>query len=229
MVFSRFVLGVILAGLILCSCGDRETKVAVPIELIEPAARGSEFEEWILALIGETCYCSAELENSVLKVPESKEEKVRKVLETWSGENVTGVGFHSGHPDQDPPLPPGRIFLPFRHDPERKGVIEQASIMGDSQVGISEASMVYGTSGWFVSVEFDEKTSAAMGRYTTANVGNQMAILFNGKILSMPVITEPFSNGASITGDFTEEEARAISSGIRNPPPAKFRIREERE
>ena len=77
-----------------------------------------------------------------------------------------------------------------------------------------------------VSISFDAETSAVLGSYTEENVGKQMAILFNGEILSMPVIQEPFSEGCAVSGDFTEEEARGVVAGLRNPPPAKYRLRE---
>ena len=51
---------------------------------------------------------------------------------------------------------------------------------------------------------------------TEANVGNQIAIIYDGETISSPVVNEAITGGtAYITGDFTYEEAENLASTIR--------------
>jgi preprotein translocase subunit SecD len=79
--------------------------------------------------------------------------------------------------------------------------------VGKAKAGPSEYS-----TGHVVTVEFDAEGARTWGDFTTANVGNQVAILINGRVLSAPSIQSPITGGATqITGNFTADEADQLA------------------
>ena len=76
-----------------------------------------------------------------------------------------------------------------------------------------------------VDVTFTEDGRKRFAEIAGANVGKQLAIIFEGKVLSAPTLQSAITGGhAQITGHFTAEEARAIASALAKPlesnPPA---------
>jgi SecD/SecF fusion protein len=60
-------------------------------------------------------------------------------------------------------------------------------------------------------------------------VGQRFAIILDGKVVSAPRINEPIAGGnASITGDFSEAQARNLASVLENPLQTPVVIEEER-
>jgi preprotein translocase subunit SecD len=45
-------------------------------------------------------------------------------------------------------------------------------------------------------------------------MGKMLAVLINGRVVSAGIIVGKFSNPVTISGEFTEEEAERIASGI---------------
>ncbi|MEK0451324.1 MAG: hypothetical protein RL088_3592 [Verrucomicrobiota bacterium] len=77
-----------------------------------------------------------------------------------------------------------------------------------------------------VDVTFTGDGRKRFAEITGANVGKQLAIIFEGKVLSAPTLQSAITGGhAQITGHFTAEEAQAIASALvkpreSNPPTA---------
>ena len=68
---------------------------------------------------------------------------------------------------------------------------------------------------WSVGLTFNKNGAEAFGRVTGANVGQQLAIVLDGKVYSAPVIQGAITGGsAQITGDFSFEEARQLATVI---------------
>ena len=68
--------------------------------------------------------------------------------------------------------------------------------------------------GWQVNLSF---TSDGQDRWTTLTeetVGEQVAIVLDGIVLSAPVIQDVIPGDAQITGNFTEEEAKALAAAL---------------
>lgn len=82
----------------------------------------------------------------------------------------------------------------------------------------------------YVSVAFDSRGARQFADITTRNVKKRLAIILDGKVQSAPVIQEPITGGeASISGDFTMEEARDLAVVLRSGAlPAPVKILEER-
>ena len=81
-----------------------------------------------------------------------------------------------------------------------------------------------------VSIEFDAQGGRTFERVTSANVGRRLAIILDNRVYSAPVIQDRISGGqASVTGNFSSEEARDLAIVLRaGALPAPVTILEER-
>lgn len=81
-----------------------------------------------------------------------------------------------------------------------------------------------------VSLTLNNRGSATFARVTGDNVNRQLAIVLDGRVASAPVIQDKIRGGrASITGSFSDQEARDLSVVLRaGALPAPVRIIEER-
>jgi len=82
----------------------------------------------------------------------------------------------------------------------------------------------------YVSINFNARGGNIFANLTADNVNNRMAIVLDGKVYSAPVIQEKISGGrASITGQFSREEARDLAVVLRaGSLPAPVIILEQR-
>ncbi len=94
---------------------------------------------------------------------------------------------------------------------------------------VTRAAAIFDQSGYGVTVNFDREGTRQWGELTGAHVNEQLAILLDGKIMSAPVIREAMYGGnAHISGSFTDEQARDLSSVLENPLQTPVKILEER-
>ncbi len=82
--------------------------------------------------------------------------------------------------------------------------------------GLQAASPQYQNGEWFISFELTPEGSAIFGPYTAANVGQPMAIVLDGTVLSAPVINAQLTDGGIIQGRFTEQEAQQLALQLRS-------------
>jgi preprotein translocase subunit SecD len=82
----------------------------------------------------------------------------------------------------------------------------------------------------YVSISFNARGGSIFANLTGENVNKRMAIVLDGKVYSAPVIQEKISGGkASITGNFTRDEARDLAVVLRaGSLPAPVVILEQR-
>jgi preprotein translocase subunit SecD len=67
-----------------------------------------------------------------------------------------------------------------------------------------------------VDFRFSARGARAFGQLTQENIGRQIAIVLNGRVLSAPVIQTPILGGfGQITGNFTVEEAKRLALLVR--------------
>lgn len=69
---------------------------------------------------------------------------------------------------------------------------------------------------WLIQFELNEEGGAVFGPFTANSIGQPMAIVLDGVVLSAPVIQDELRSGGVITGDFTEEEARTLALQLRS-------------
>ncbi|MGQ9553053.1 MAG: protein translocase subunit SecD [Anaerolineae bacterium] len=81
-----------------------------------------------------------------------------------------------------------------------------------------------------VNLEFRAEAASRFAEYTRNNVGRILAIVLDGTVLSSPRIENAIPEGrARITGDFTYEEARALSVQLKyGALPVPLRVEETR-
>lgn len=124
--------------------------------------------------------------------------------------------------------PAGYISLPDRDNPSVRVVIRrQPSLSGDTLVD-AQASM--GNSGPAVHFRFNSMGSRLFADITRENVGQQFAIVLDGKVLTAPVIREAITGGqGQIDGNFTLQSANELSLLLRaGALPAPLKVLEER-
>lgn len=66
--------------------------------------------------------------------------------------------------------------------------------------------------------EFTPTGQEKLGKATLDLVGKQLAIIIDGKLISTPMVQEPFSKSAIVTGDFTREWAESVVQGVPDRP-----------
>ncbi len=67
----------------------------------------------------------------------------------------------------------------------------------------------------YLNITFNEEGAELFEQITRENVGEQLAIFLDGKVLSSPVINEAISGGrAVISGNFTREEVRSLALNL---------------
>ncbi len=70
--------------------------------------------------------------------------------------------------------------------------------------------------GYVVSIAFTDEGAKLFADYTTAHVGDILAIVLDKKVISSPSISEPITKGSGqITGNFTFEEANQLAVQLR--------------
>jgi Spy/CpxP family protein refolding chaperone len=69
-----------------------------------------------------------------------------------------------------------------------------------------------------VDITFTEDGAKKMAKLTQENVGKELAILLDGKVVSAAKIRSAISEKAQITGTFTKEQAEQLAKSIRGDP-----------
>jgi protein-export membrane protein SecD len=77
------------------------------------------------------------------------------------------------------------------------------------------AELSQGTS-WHIRFELTPEGGRVFGPFTAANIGQPMAIVLDGIVLSAPTIQAELPTGGVITGNFTEKEAKTLALQLRS-------------
>lgn len=80
----------------------------------------------------------------------------------------------------------------------------------------SAAASVSPTGSWFIQFELQPASRELFRNYTGANIGQPMAIVLDGVVLSAPVIQAQLDGGGVIEGSFTETEAKQLALQLRS-------------
>ena len=84
--------------------------------------------------------------------------------------------------------------------------------------GLDAAAAVFSQQqgGWMIEFELTSEGSEVFGPYTRGAIGQPMAIVLDGEVLSAPTIQAELPTGGVITGDFTQEEAETLALQLRS-------------
>ena len=129
-------------------------------------------------------------------------------------------------------LPPGSMLLPSdegnQPGPAPQYVVrKKVEVSGESLV---DAQPTYYQNQPVVSFRFDSVGGRKFGNVTREHVGELLAIVLDGKVISAPRIDEPILGGSGIIrGNFTVQEANELAILLRaGALPAPLEIVEER-
>jgi len=100
----------------------------------------------------------------------------------------------------------------------------------DARHGPNQSSNLQYVGTWEIDLHFKREAARRFATITGRNINRRLAIVLDGVVQSAPVITERIPQGrASITGQFTAEQARDLAIVLRaGALPAPLRIVEER-
>ena len=123
----------------------------------------------------------------------------------------------------------GTETLQFDNGLEEATVSKRIILNGDNLVD-AKPRMDTQSNETIVSFTLDRVGAKKFGRATTENVGKQLAIILDGKIISAPSIREPIIGGSGqISGNFTFQSATDLALLLRSGAlPAPMNIIEER-
>ena len=123
----------------------------------------------------------------------------------------------------------GTETLKFDNGLEEAIVSKRIILNGDNLVD-AKPRMDSQNNETIVSFTLDRVGSKKFGKATSENVGKQLAIILDGKIISAPSIREPIIGGSGqITGNFTFQSATDLALLLRSGAlPAPMNIIEER-
>ena len=82
--------------------------------------------------------------------------------------------------------------------------------------GATQKDQTMGNTEYVVSLEFNDTGKKSFAEATSANVGRQIYIVYDGGVISAPRVNEPITDGKCIiSGNFTMESASELASYIR--------------
>ena len=130
-------------------------------------------------------------------------------------------------------VPPGDVLLPGLEKDTERGlpayyVLKKRVVVGGERLTDAQPTVEQGRP--VVSFRFDTAGGKRFGDATRDNVGRQLAIVLDGKVISAPVIREPILGGNGIiSGSFTTQEANDLALLLRaGALPAPLTVLEER-
>ncbi len=104
---------------------------------------------------------------------------------------------------------PGTVY----ETKDGKVFVEKEVLMDSRDVQSAVAAL--SPKGWVILLDFTPEGSRKFAKVTEANVGKQMAMISDGKLLSAPNINEPINGGSCVfSTNFTPEEATALAKAI---------------
>ena len=129
-------------------------------------------------------------------------------------------------------LDPAFVILPHKRTVEGKEVVEEMlvrkrpALTGDA---VSSAHAYFDNKGYGVALNLNSEGAKQFDEVARENKGRRMAIILDGEIQSAPVLQSDYYGGrATITGSFSDTEARDLASVLENPLKVPVQIEETR-
>jgi len=128
-------------------------------------------------------------------------------------------------------MPPGLLLKEYKPTKDKAETIallveRRPALTGEH---VTRAFAFFDEQGYGVSLELDGEGAKIFDDVASQNKGRQMAILLDGEVISAPTLqTDHYGGRAQITGNFTDKEARDLSSALENPLRVPVQIEETR-
>ena len=125
--------------------------------------------------------------------------------------------------------PFGKMILPDLYNEEIKYLLNKRALVGGENLVDAKGSFDQ-TEGHAVSFRFDTEGAQKFGKITSDNVGNRLAVVLDGSVITAPRINSPITGGSGIiTGNFNAQDAADLAVLLRaGALPAPLEIVEER-
>ncbi|TLD72672.1 protein translocase subunit SecD [Phragmitibacter flavus] len=82
--------------------------------------------------------------------------------------------------------------------------------------------------GWTIGLDFDSLGADLFAKLTSAHVGERLAIIVDGEVISAPNLKDAILTGSAvISGDYKEAQARGLATALENPLENPMSIIEE--
>jgi preprotein translocase subunit SecD len=123
--------------------------------------------------------------------------------------------------------PPGtKVYYYRKDDPEMAGrpiLLRNETLLTGEY--LSEARVNFNRQGRpEVGIKFNTKGSRIFSKITGENIGKRLAIVLDGEVYSAPTIQSKISGSGVITGDYTDESAKALALVLREAFPTPVKI-----
>lgn len=129
-------------------------------------------------------------------------------------------------------LDPSMMILPYPRSVEGEETVskmlvrKRIALSGDH---VTSANAYFDNQGYGVALNLDAEGARIFDDVAKENKGRRMAIILDGEIQSAPTLQSDYYGGrATITGSFTEGEARNLASVLENPLKVPVQIEETR-
>ena len=125
--------------------------------------------------------------------------------------------------------PFGKMIVNDIYDDNIKYLLNKRSLVGGENLVDAKGSFDQ-TEGHAVSFRFDTEGAQKFGKITSDNVGNRLAVVLDGVVITAPRINSPITGGSGIiTGNFNAQDASDLAVLLRaGALPAPLEIVEER-
>jgi SecD/SecF fusion protein len=185
---------------------------------------------------GEPVITPSGADRILVQIPGLAPEKLASTREQL--QKVAKLEFRLVHPNNEQILqgfaPPDPAYMRAKEKITRGEKVVEGELVVRKKPDltgnmVSRAAAIYGPKGWEVMLGFTSEGGKVFGELTQQHVNERFAIMLDGEVISAPNINEPILGGsASISGTFTEPEARNLASVLENPLQTPVRIQEER-
>lgn len=92
------------------------------------------------------------------------------------------------------------------------------TILDGTEIIAAEAQLDPNSGAWIIEITFSDDGSARIEDHTVSHVGDALAIVLDGAILTAPVIQSRISSPIWLQGNFTESEARELAAQLTGGP-----------
>ncbi|MEI6032680.1 MAG: protein translocase subunit SecD [Verrucomicrobiae bacterium] len=174
----------------------------------------------------------AGLDTKQVEEAKSQLQRVAKLEFAMVGEG--GAGRVARIQAGEEPLPPAYVLKANKPSKDGKISKEESQILVTRRPAltgehVTRAYAFFNQQGYGVSLELDTEGAKLFDEVAAQNKGRQMAILLDGEVLSAPTLQSDYYGGrAQITGNFSDKEARDLSSALENPLRVPVQIEETR-
>ncbi len=129
---------------------------------------------------------------------------------------LTGDAMTPGQA-MDAGVPPGDELVPDAAQAGRLYLLhKEAAVSGYDLLDVTVGEETK-TGKFSVNLEFNQHGAAACAHFARENIGKRLAVVLDGKVISVPVIHEEFATGrVQITGGFSREEANRLAILLRS-------------